>query len=696
MRVYQTPGVIHERADAAHGGVAALRTDVTALVGIAQRGPANLAVPVESYRQFVAWFGECFDSGYLAYCARGFFENGGRRLWAVRVTSPVASRAHVMINDALGAAWRLEASSVGVWGNELAVRAVEIRRVRVRGALDPLDPRRIAVPDLAGFSAHTLIEIRRGADRARAVVSALETTATGARLVLAQAPVPPLAPGADAVRIEAVALTLEVHARGQLAAVYSDLSLVPAHERYGPRVLRQPWQIIDPHAPDAPNPRVAELDLAVDFFRVARDRQPQPPPPIVIRELRDAVRRAALLPFETLGTPPAPTNLLAGDAPSPAVPLLGGADGLAALTVDDFIGYPAPADADPDRRAQARRGISALDVVDEAALVAVPDIHIRPDPQPRFAPPFCVPDPCLPAPPAVATPSVPAVGDLPPVFSAADILRVQQALLAQCERRRDRFALLDAPLASVERLTYAVTELRDWRGRFDSAFGALYAPWLRVVDPRRSATGATGAPRTRLVPPSGHVAGLVAATDLREGVHVAPANAPLAWVHDVSLPLDDERHGLLNTLGVDAIRAVEGRGVRVLGARTLASDRAWQFIPVRRLVSMIARALEAALAWAVFEPNDWRTRTKLALVVGSFLRSLWRRGALAGARAEEAFFVRCDDSNNPPDARARGELLIEIGVAPVIPAEFIVLRIGRDANGFALTEAGPLSGVTGA
>jgi phage tail sheath protein FI len=360
--------------------------------------------------------------------------------------------------------------------------------------------------------------------------------------------------------------------------------------------------------------------------------------------------------------------------------MLGGADGLAALQAADFIGEPVAADADLVLRAQARRGIAALAPVDEPALVAVPDIHIRPDPLPRYLPPACVPDPCLgPVPPPAAMP--PAVGELPPQFDAAAILRVQQALLAHCAQRRDRFALLDAPLAACERMTLAVSELQHWRSSFDSAFGALYAPWLAVIDPRRGRAG-----RTRLVPPCGHVAGLYAATDLREGVHVAPANAPLAWVHDVSLRLDDERHGLLNALGVDLIRPAEGRGLRVLGARTLASDPDWRFVPVRRLVSMIERALDIALAWAVFEPNDWRTRAKLSLQVGSFLRSLWRRGALAGAAAEQAFFVRCDDGNNPPDARARGELLIEVGVAPVIPAEFIVLRIGRDANGFALAE----------
>jgi hypothetical protein len=107
-------------------------------------------------------------------------------------------------------------------------------------------------------------------------------------------------------------------------------------------------------------------------------------------------------------------------------------------------------------------------------------------------------------------------------------------------------------------------------------------------------------------------------------------------------------------------------------------------------MSMIEKSLETSLQWAVFEPNDWRTRAKLALVAGSFLEELWRRGALVGDTAAAAYFVRCDDGNNPPDARARGELLLEIGVAPSVPMEFVVLRIGRDANGLAFSDAGSL------
>src|SRR5947209_19161306 len=116
MRVYETPGIYHERGDASGGGIAALRTDVAGFVGIAQRGPLGVAVPVESARQFAAWFGPPIDAGYLAYSARAFFENGGSRLWCARTTSPAAAAARITVDDVPGhPAWRIEASSVGVW-----------------------------------------------------------------------------------------------------------------------------------------------------------------------------------------------------------------------------------------------------------------------------------------------------------------------------------------------------------------------------------------------------------------------------------------------------------------------------------------------------------------------------------------------------------------------------------------------------
>jgi phage tail sheath protein FI len=107
---------------------------------------------------------------------------------------------------------------------------------------------------------------------------------------------------------------------------------------------------------------------------------------------------------------------------------------------------------------------------------------------------------------------------------------------------------------------------------------------------------------------------------------------------------------------------------------------------------MIERSLEASLQWAVFEPNHWLTRAKITLVVDSFLRQLWSQGALMGATAAEAYFVRCDEANNPSDARSRGELHLDIGVAPSVPFEFVVIRVGRAADSFQVTEADPAGG----
>lgn len=692
MRIHQTPGVYSQSADASAAGVAPLRTDVAGLVGIAQRGPLHLAVPVESYRQFVAWFGDAFENGYLAYCARGFFENGGRRLWAVRVASPAASAAALVLHDAVGPAWRVQASSPGVWGQNLEIRVVEVRRHRVHATLDALDPTRLNGGPWVGFARWDLVELVRGAQRSRAVISDLasETPAEAAAagrapatwLRLTEPPTPALGPGAPELRVETVAYNLEIYEAGRLLDVTADLSLVPQHLRYGPRVLKMPWASNNTDELLGAPPRVAEADLAVDHFRVARNRSSAPPPPIVIHELRSAAQRAAL----------APLVGVAGAAASPRQRLQGGADGLAALTAFDFIGAAesqntSSGDAEVAALA-ARRGLAALAINDDVGLIGVPCIHIQPAPDPVVLLDPCTPDPCLPLPDKVALPLPSRLGDAPPRFSDADIAAVQAAQVQQCEQRRDRFALLDAPAHTCSQLSFAVTGLRDWRSRFDSAFGALHAPWLKVVDPRRGLPRGSTQDTTRAIPPCGHVAGLIAATDLRHGVHHAPANVPMAWVQDFTLAIDDERHGLLNALGVNVMRAVDGRGLRVLGARTLASDTDWRFINVRRLMSMIERAIDISLQWAVFEPNDWRTRMKISLVVGGFLRSLWNQGALAGSLIEQAFFVRCDESNNPASVRDVGALVLDIGVAPVSPFEFVVLRIGRDNNGFALTEHG--------
>ena len=257
-------------------------------------------------------------------------------------------------------------------------------------------------------------------------------------------------------------------------------------------------------------------------------------------------------------------------------------------------------------------------------------------------------------------------------------------MVEQCERLRDRIALIDPPLAAARSQSVGTGPVLAWRQRFDSAFAALTFPWLEVVDP-------LGAAPLRAIPPSGHVAGQLAATDLATGPHKAAANRPLAWMEAPTIAVPPAAHGLLNDEGINVVIARSGRPARILGARSLSSDPDWRFLPVRRLVSMLRRALDAATQWAVFEPNDQLTRNLLQQSIGAFLESLRRGGALAGAQPSQAWRVRCDETNNPASARARGELVIDIAIAPAKPLEFILLRLGRSEAGFELAEQGRIA-----
>jgi phage tail sheath protein FI len=139
-------------------------------------------------------------------------------------------------------------------------------------------------------------------------------------------------------------------------------------------------------------------------------------------------------------------------------------------------------------------------------------------------------------------------------------------------------------------------------------------------------------------------------------------------------------------VGINCLRAFPGRGIRVWGARTLSSDPAWRYVNVRRLMLMIEEAVDEATQWAVFEPHDSTLRQTLVHGVAGFLDTVWRQGALVGVTAEEAFYVKCDETTNPPDRVDRGQLVVEVGVAPTRPAEFVVFRVGRTVEELELVE----------
>jgi phage tail sheath protein FI len=139
-------------------------------------------------------------------------------------------------------------------------------------------------------------------------------------------------------------------------------------------------------------------------------------------------------------------------------------------------------------------------------------------------------------------------------------------------------------------------------------------------------------------------------------------------------------------MGVNCMRAFPAQGIRIWGARTLSSDPEWRYINVRRLFNYIEESILNGTNWVVFEPNDEYLWESVTRVVSAFLQRVWRSGALVGRSADEAFYVKCDEENNPPESRDAGNLIVEIGVAPVKPAEFVVFRISQLPQGAALEE----------
>ncbi len=250
-----------------------------------------------------------------------------------------------------------------------------------------------------------------------------------------------------------------------------------------------------------------------------------------------------------------------------------------------------------------------------------------------------------------------------PGSSALSIAKpVAQALIDQAEAPDAfRFAVLDAPPAA------SVAEVRAYRAQFNSPYAALYYPWLTVIDP---ATGGLLA-----VPPSGSVCGIFARVDAERGVWKAPANEIIRGIVGFEKALGRSEQEVLNPEGINCLRSIDGRGLRLWGARTISSDPDWKYVSIRRYVTYLEQSLSAGLLWTVFERHAEPLWAHFHEAVGNFLYQEWRNGALIGQRPEDAFFVRCDRSTMTQDDISEGRLISQIGVALLRPAEFIIFRI---------------------
>lgn len=293
-------------------------------------------------------------------------------------------------------------------------------------------------------------------------------------------------------------------------------------------------------------------------------------------------------------------------------------------TRDDFLG-------DPDAQPTQRRGLSAFNEINEISLVYVPDLHL---------------------------------------LDKANASQLIDDIVTHCETLKDRFAVLEAFQNTID-----IPNLRPPK---NSKYAAFYYPWIKIFDPITN--------RPKLVPPGGHIVGIYARKDQGRGVHTAPANEVVRGAEDLEFKITKEEQNILNPRGVNVIRSFPGRGILVWGARTISKDPDWKYINVRRFLLFLERSIEKGTQWVVFEPNDEKLWGRVKESINEFLIRVWKSGALAGTKPEQAFFVKCDRTTMTQDDIDNGRLIGIIGVAPVKPAEFVMFRIGQWAGGSAVTE----------
>ncbi len=248
------------------------------------------------------------------------------------------------------------------------------------------------------------------------------------------------------------------------------------------------------------------------------------------------------------------------------------------------------------------------------------------------------------------------------------------AMVSQCENLKNRFAIIDMPGDS-----HKVKDLLQYREMIDSTYAAMYHPWLQVFD--RSAN------KTDFVPPSGAVAGVYARTDHTRGVHKAPANETV-FATGLSVNYTKNEQDFLNPAGVNLIRALPGRGIRIWGARTASGNANFKYVNVRRLFIYVEESIKANTNWVVFEPNDESLWDRVGATIRGFLDDMWRNGMLAGAAASEAYFVEIGPSTMSRDDIANGRLICNVGIAPSKPAEFVIFRVTQFTAGASDTSAG--------
>lgn len=575
MSAPRAPGVYKAPEEQRYIPISLGPSGVAGFVGMAERGPTNRPVRITDHAQFRRVYGELKIDTYLDEAVKGFFENGGRVCYVLRVAhlvrrrrEEVARAAYVKVVDELEQpTMTIRAANEGMWGNHVAVQVIRQEpRISTFLTLDlrPNDTSAV-IKSTLGLERGTIVCIRDGEKMAYRVVTDLS-----GKTISWNRPLENEFKSGAPTYIEPVELTVEA-TWGTDKESFKNLSMSPNSDRYFARVINKASELI------SVEDHRSQSELPKNY-------------PVALEE----------------------QNLTQGN------------DGVFTVTPEDFIG----ANIGPDERF----GLAAFEAIDEVDLLVAPDLMW-------------------------------ALKNSAGFRTEKDVEVVQDAMTSQCARLKTRFALLDFPDPIDHR------RAGQWRLLFDTAYAAFYYPWVAVEDRNNE---------VRLVPPSGHVAGVIAKCDANEGPYRAPANEDLKGVVDLGRELNEADLGMMNSAGINCLQSFPRRGIRIWGARTAASDPQWRYINVRRTVNAIIASVEQGLQWSVFEANShflWKTLTRQ---VTAFLLRLYKAGYFRGRTPEEAFFVKCDAETNPPEVRDAGMVVVECGVAPVRPAEFLVFRVSAE------------------
>jgi hypothetical protein len=715
MRNLRTPGVYIREVEVKPQP--RLRLDIAGFVGQAERGPLNSPQPLTGWGEYVDVFGDFNGYSYLAYCVYAFFANAGEKCYVVRVAHEAATKAGVDLFSQIFKITDKTLTSLKSEGlpDEVLKKLEPIKNKKVEGErrFVSLLETAIGAGDVVSFKSRIL----KHASKPLIRVEAINEGAWGDSIeVVAESQ-----SSDDLILTELASELAERSTTAQLKSVRGLIADEIAGEVIGDRV-----KIINPRIPTRQEQATIKeigfeegtvtFDKAVSSDFPAGSRVMGKGFKLIFRHIRNGQLVRGEL-FDNLSLDPNHeryfVRLINGDPEEPdyikriragnsilvrvtdlcdeggeacaritqqTADLSGGLDGdREKVRADYFTGYengeystpPPPPGADQEAIRNHKEklfGLAAYEAVEEIGIVAIPDLII-----PDFydaIPPGQIPEQ------GIIFAAIPK-----PQQKFEDLKTGQTDMLFHCLKMGERFAILDSPRGAD--IGKGENRIEEWPTNFQllpgARYGALYYPWIR-----QKAADFDG--RELFIPPCGHTAGVYSRAEQERGVGKAPANEILQGAVEFEFCVNDAQQAILNPRGVNCLRVFPGRGLRVWGARTLSLDPLSIYVNVRRVALAIIKNIIVNLRWTVFEPNDQRLWDKITATLRLFLNKLFESGALAGAKPEEAFFVKCDEETNPPEIVDLGQVVTEIGFAPERPAEFILVTIKRSPGALSVLE----------